>query len=230
MTQTDVRPEPAPSSPTDTLDLYREVHKGLRRALFEVCAAAGALDPADAAARDAVVTRFAELDLMLTLHHDHEDGEAFSDLVASAAPQYVGELQAGHDRAAGGLAALRRAVLELRDGGGADELYDAVTAFAADYLGHMAFEECRVMPALAAAASFEQLLAVQIGIRMAIAPTDMVVFMRSMLPAMNPAERAAMLGGMKAGAPAEIFGMFWQTAGEVLAPEELAVVAGRIGS
>ncbi len=36
----------------------------------------------------------------------------------------------------------------------------------------------------------------------------MCVFIRYMVPAMNPAERLDMLGGMHAGAPPEIFEMF----------------------
>ena len=61
-----------------TLDLYREVHKGIRRALFGVCELAGALDPDDSTARQAFVARFADLDLMLNLHHGHEDDGLFA--------------------------------------------------------------------------------------------------------------------------------------------------------
>ena len=121
-------------------------------------------------------------------------------------------------------------MIALGDGGGnVDDLYDSVASFLVDYLAHMAFEEHRVMPALSAAASFDELLALQIGIRTTMPPPDMVTFMRSMLPAMNPDERTQMLGGMKAGAPPEIFDIFWGTAAEVLSPNQLAVVASRIG-
>lgn len=78
-------------------------------------------------------------------------------------------------------------------------------------------------------ASLAELMAVQIGIRTTMPPNDMVVFMRSMLPAMNSDERTNMLGGMKAGAPPEIFDIFWSTAGDVLTADQLAVVAERIG-
>jgi hypothetical protein len=56
----------------------------------------------------------------------------------------------------------------------------------------------------------------------------MCVFLRYMLPAMNPDERAAMLGGMKAGAPPEIFELFWSVAEDCLPAEALATVANRI--
>lgn len=222
--------DPTPTS-TATIDLYREVHKGARRALFGLCEAAGTLDPADTTARDAFVGRFADLDVLLTLHHEHEDGEFFGNLIDRVAPQFTNELHAAHVKAVDDLASVRSAVIALGDGGGnAEGLYDLVASFVVDYLAHMAFEEHHVMPALAAGATFDELLAVQIGIRTAMPPSDMVRFMRSMLPAMNTDERTNMLGGMKAGAPAEIFDIFWSTAADVLTTDQLAVVAGRIGA
>ena len=154
----------------------------------------------------------------------------FGQLIETVAPQFIDDLQTAHVRAVDDLAEIRHAVIALGDGGGnVDDLYDSVASFLVDYLAHMAFEEHRVMPALSAAASFDELLAVQIGIRTTMPPPDMVTFMRSMLPAMNPDERTQMLGGMKAGAPPEIFDIFWATAAEVLSPNQLAVVASRIG-
>jgi hypothetical protein len=229
MTQTETNP--AATSTAVTLDLYREVHKGLRHALFALCEAAGSLDAADPAARAAFVTQFAVVDNMLRLHHGHEDGEHFGGLIARAAPQFTAELEVGHDKSVADLAELRAAVIALGDGGtGADELYDMVAAFVVDYLGHMAVEEHQVMPALSAATTFDDLLDVQIALRTSMPPTDMVMFMRMMLPAMNPDERTNMLGGMKAGAPPEIFAVFWAAAKEVLSPAQLAVVAQRIGA
>lgn len=228
MTQIDAEPVHVPEANV-ALDLYREVHKGIRRALFALCEAAGSLDPDDATTRDAFVARFADVDHMLTLHHDHEDGEFFGNLIAQVAPQFTAELDDAHHRAVDGLADLRRAVIALGDReGDGDELYDRIAAFLVDYLSHMAVEEHQVMPALAAGSTFDELLAVQIGIRTTMPPTDMVLFMRSMLPAMNPGERTTMLGGMKAGAPPEIFDVFWSTAADVLTADQLAAVAGRL--
>lgn len=122
-------------------------------------------------------------------------------------------------------------MITVGDGGGsADELYDQIAAFLVSYLGHMAEEEHLVMPARSAGASFDELLDAQIALRTTVPPNDMVQFMRSMLPAMNTDERTDMLGGMKAGAPPEIFSMFWSIATDALTPTQLAVVAGRIGA
>jgi len=220
----------ATATTPETLDLYREVHKGLRKALFSLCEHAGSLDPADDEARKSFVVRFAEVEKMLTQHHEHEDTAFMGDLIAAKAPDLIAEVEAGHEAIVDAVDTLRRAVISIGDGGGdADELYDLVAAFVVDYLSHMAFEEHQVMPALAAASTFDELLAVQIGVRTTALPTDVAMFMRWALPAMNPDERTAMLGGMKANAPAEVFDIFWATAGEVLTTTELAVVAARIG-
>jgi hypothetical protein len=55
------------------------------------------------------------------------------------------------------------------------------------------------------------------------------VFMGVMLPAMNPDERTAMLGGMQAGMPPGVFGVFRGAAESILGADDWAVVAARIG-
>ncbi len=222
MTQTD-------SNPT-TLDLYRKIHKALRLALYNLSETAGALDPSDMAERRAFAARFAEVDRMLTQHHGHEDGGAFGRLIKEVAPQFVEELEAGHEKSTEDLADLRSAVMAYSHGHDiADELYDRITSFVVDYLGHMAFEESQVMPELSARATPEELKNIEIGIRSSIDPSNMVVTLRWMLPAMNPQERLTMLGEMHAGAPPEIFTTYWTAAAHVLSDDELAYVSDRIG-
>ncbi|RLE21910.1 MAG: hypothetical protein DRJ50_08495, partial [Actinobacteria bacterium] len=74
------------------------------------------------------------------------------------------------------------------------------------------------------------LFEIQMNIRGSVPPPDMCVFLNYMLPAMNPDERVAMLGGMKMGAPPEIFKMFWGAAADCLGASELAVIADRVGA
>ena len=50
-----------------------------------------------------------------------------------------------------------------------------------------------------------------------------------MLPAMNLDDRAELLGGMRAGAPAEVFQGVWGLAESVLDPRDLAPLAARLG-
>ena len=107
-------------------------------------------------------------------------------------------------------------------------VYDAVVAFAADYLGHMQVEETEVMPALQRAVPVDELMAVTMQIRTSVPPPQMCVFLRYMLPAMTPDERTATLGGMKAGAPPEVFELFWGVAEAHLSQNDLATVAHRL--
>ena len=213
-----------------SVDLYREVHKGLRLALFELVRTAGALDPADRASCEAFAQLFADIDMMLQTHHTHEDGESLGTLIRASAPAAVVEaVDTDHELTEQMLSELRALVADLSNGvDNTRAIYDAVTTFVTSYLGHMEVEERQVMPALQAHASFDDLKAIEMGIRTSIPPPDMCVFMRYMLPAMNPDERTSMLGGMKMGAPPEIFQMFWETAEACLSSADVATVSARL--
>lgn len=50
-----------------------------------------------------------------------------------------------------------------------------------------------------------------------------------MLPAMNADDRTEMLGGMRANAPAEVFGGVWGLAQSVLTDADTRQLAGRLG-
>jgi hypothetical protein len=76
----------------------------------------------------------------------------------------------------------------------------------------------------------DELFKIQMNIRGSVPPPDMCIFLGYMLPAMTPDERVAMLGGMKMGAPPEIFEMFWGAASDCLTATELAAVADQLGA
>ena len=97
--------------------------------------------------------------------------------------------------------------------------------FTATYIGHLRFEEDRVMPTLNAALGNDELAELTRLIRTSVPPPEMCVFIRYMLPAMNFAERLDMLGGMHAGAPAEIFQMFRAAAQACLPADDYRAVA-----
>lgn len=213
---------------TAQIDLYREIHKGLRLALFELVQRAGALDPTDASDVESFQSLFADLDMMLVTHHGHEDGAELAALISLHAADVESSVSSGHDRAEQQMDELRSVVAGLGRTGSADVLYDLVVVFVADYLDHMQVEEKQIMPRLQAGATGEELMSLQMAIRTSVPPPDMCVFLRSMLPAMNPDERTSTLGGMQAGAPPEIFQLFWGVAEAHLAPSELAVIADRL--
>lgn len=212
-----------------TIDLYREVHKGLRRALAELTDATGSLDITDEAALAAMRTRFADLDMMLTTHHSHEEIGRLGELIAEHVDVDIARsIQDAHDWSDAALADLRNRVANVQSDRDAAALYDAVVEFVAGYLSHMNDEEQVVMPALNAGADADELGQIVMQIRMSVPPPDMCTFLRYMLPAMNPEERASTLGGMKMGAPPEIFAMFWAAAEASLDEHDLAVVTAKI--
>ena len=215
-------------------DLYREIHKAMRLALFGVITQAGRIDGADDAAVAALVDEWATVEFLLRTHHVHED-EFCDELVRVHAPQLCDELEAGHRQADADLDRLHQAASSL-SGVDASERPSALGAlhldladFAASYLVHLRFEEDQVMPALNVAMADDELEAVTNAIRGSVPPPDMCVFIRYMVPAMNPAERADMLGGMHAGAPPEVFEVFRAAAEGCLDAadyRQLAVAAG----
>lgn len=214
------------------IDLYREVHKGLRLALSDLVRLAGSLDATDAASVEAFAALFADVDMMLVTHHRHEDGGHLGELIAQHLDAEVAQsVHDAHERSDAMLEELRRSVAAL-DTGGTDtaRLYDDLVAFAAAYFIHMNVEEQQVMPVLRAGVDPDELFAITMQIRTSVPPPDMCVFLRFMLPAMTPVERAGTLGGMKAGAPPEIFEMFWTVAQRSLEPGDMADVAERIGA
>lgn len=218
----------------DGWDLYREIHKAMRYALFGVTTRAGATDPADAAAVQALVDEWRAVSFVLDGHHGHED-EHLDPLVRQHAAPLRDELEAGHARSDAAFAGIEAQVAAVSATSSADrpglllDLHLDLADATADYLGHLRFEEARVMPALNAAMGDDELEAVTNAIRGSVPPDDMCTFIRYMVPAMNLDERVDMLGGMYAGAPPEIFDMFRGAAEACLPADEFRALATRAG-
>ncbi len=84
------------------------------------------------------------------------------------------------------------------------------------------------MPALAEAVGLEALLAINGAIVGSIPPEEMATSLGLMLPAMNVDDRTELLGGMRAGAPAEVFEGVWALADSVLAPADHRALGARL--
>ena len=214
-------------------DLYREIHKGIRYALFHTTMHAGRLDVGDADDVDDLLCRCTDLVELLHLHHHHEDGFV-QPLLDVHAPALAAAVGAQHDAVESGLAELRRlgeqltTVSHLGRDTVAHRLYLHLSRFTGEYLDHQLLEELQVMPALCAAVPPSELESLHAAIVQSIAPPVMADCMSVMLPAMNVGERAEMLGAMSM-APPEVFAVFRRAAKGALTPAEFAEVATRIG-
>jgi len=232
MTITDL-PLDAPLG-TVTLDLYRDIHKAIRVELFAVTTEAGRLDPAQGIARAALAGHVHDVVELLVSHAEHEDG-AIQPALEADLPDLAERVERDHLTLEArlhdlGEMATEAAALEVVDPGGkVHRLYLALAAFTGQYLEHQDLEERVIMPALEAAIGVEAVVATHQAILAAIPPEEMGRSLALMIPAMNIDNRAELLGGMRAGAPAEVFQGVWGLTGSVLDPADLAALATRLG-
>ena len=216
------------------LDLYRDIHKGIRTELFDVTAEAGRVDPGDRGARLALAHRVDDLVELLVTHAEHEDG-AIQPALEAHLPALAERVEVDHlalEARLGDLAAWARDAADApkatrrQHGHG---VYLELASFTGAYLEHQDVEERVVMPALEDAIGVEAVGAIHGAILASIPPQQMATSLALMLPAMNVEDRTELLGGMQAGAPAEVFAGVWALAGSVLPSPDVAALAPRLG-
>ena len=216
-----------------THDLYRDVHKGIRSELFGLTSEAGRLDRGDGTARVALARRVSALRELLVSHAAHEDTHV-QPLLEEHMPALAGEVARAHARIETTLvvlddtadAAVRAPAREARHR--VHQLYLDLAVFTATYIEHEEVEERLVMPALEAAVGPDTVVAVHQAIVSSIPPDELATDLGIMLPAMNIEDRTELLGGMQAGAPAEVFAGVWALARSVLDERDTVALARRL--
>jgi hypothetical protein len=215
------------------VDLYRDIHKGIRSELFALTEKAGNLDPADRSDRadlSAHVDRVVEL---LVSHAAHED-DFVQPAIERHLPDLAEQVESDHHRLEARIGVLAEQAADAVDAPGdprghAHRLYVELASFTSTYLAHQDLEERVIMPALEDAIGPDANLAIHQAIVGSIPPEEMARSLAIMLPAMNVDDRAELLGGIQAGAPAEAFAGVWSLAGSVLPPRDVEVLATRLG-
>jgi len=142
-------------------------------------------------------------------------------LVRDAAPELAKEFAAEHDdqeaRLPGLLAALESIDVNAADAEQKGHAFVVqLSRVAGELLTHMADEELELNPALWAAKTEVQLHEAEQQLVGSIPPEKMVRYLRWMLPAMNPGERAGFLALL----PPPVFGFVREVAKQVLTPAE----------
>ena len=205
----DTPASPAQDAPP-RFDLYTTIHKALRALMADTLLAVGRMDTEDELEFAHVTERVLELLQFCAGHLMHEDRFVHPVLEARASGA-SGPAGEDHKRHQQDIARLAGAVQAIRAGAPAQRpaqalaLYRELSLFVAENFEHMHREETEHQDALWAAYSDDELLDVHNRLVASIAPEEMLFTMRWMVPFMNPAERAAVLGGMRAQAPAEAF-------------------------
>ncbi|GMV16451.1 MAG: hypothetical protein HS104_19025 [Polyangiaceae bacterium] len=212
-------------NPVERHDIYRLAHKGLRSLMSHVLLELGRLDAGDP--RD-VAEVLGELRLLLGLclsHLTHENAFIHAAMEARR-PGSAGradEEHVAHERALERLESLARAVERADEASRAracHRLYAEMGYFVAENLEHMLREETEHNAVLWACYTDQEILEIEHALVGSIAPDKMMSFMRWMLPAMSPAERARMLSGIRAGAPPEVFAAILAGVEPALAPRD----------
>lgn len=216
-----------------TFDLYRDIHKGIRAEMFRVTELAGSLDPSDRRARTAFAAEVEGLVQNLESHAAHEDN-AVQPALEAARPDLAATIAADHhalDARYHDLRTVASAAVDATSNArvAMHEAYLELASFTSVYLAHQHTEEQVVMPALEAAIGVEAVMTIHGHIISSIPPQEMAASLAFMLPAMNLDDRAELLGGMRANAPAPVFEGIWGLAGSVLTAGDYAALGARLG-
>ena len=215
------------------VDLYRDIHKGIRSELFAVTERAGQVDPSDRADKATLATHVHAVVELLVSHAEHED-DHIQPVLELHLPRLAEQVESDHERLEARIALLAEQAADIVEGpgnsrGNAHRLYVELAAFTSTYLAHQDLEERVIMPSLEEVIGADAGLAIHQAIVGSIPPQDMAKSLAIMLPAMNIDDRTDLLGGMQAGAPAEVFTAVWSLATSVLDARDLESLAARLG-
>jgi hypothetical protein len=183
---------------TPRFDLYAHIHKALRLFMMDTLQHLSRLDVHDT---DDLVAGLAQLEAMLdaALHHVQRENEFVHPAIEARNPGASLGIAAEHDDHLEAIAALRAEALALRtlpSPAAAHRLYRHFAAFVAENFEHMGVEETRHNQALWAAYTDEELLGLHGRILATVGPREMSEMLRWMVPALTPAERALVIGGL----------------------------------
>lgn len=216
-------------------NLYATIHKGLRGAQSALLARLGALDAADDAEVAAIADDLARVVRLGRKHLAHENLHIHGVIEAHSAGA-TSRLADDHDHHERDFDVLEAMLAALRTAPAADRaplaraLYLRYSQFLAEDFEHMLEEETETLSLLHRLFSDEELQAIEMAIIGSVDPETMLDFLRIMIPAMNPAERIGMLGGMKAGMPQPVFAAVVDAAVKpVLTEAQFGAVASALG-
>jgi hypothetical protein len=217
MTRTLTRPAAPATSHTTTakpaaprVDLYAPIHKALRNLMTDTLGRVGRMDVDDAGETQDTL---AQVDMLLSLCEGHVRHENDFMHPAIEARQAAGSKRIAdeHVEHLESIAELRAEVQALRQVATeqrpmlALRLYRHLALFVAENFRHMHIEETAHNAALWTHYSDFELLQLHQRLTASIDPREMLEIGRWMVPALNPAERAMVVNGMKGEAPPEAF-------------------------
>lgn len=189
------------------VDIYNFPHKGIRNLISQVSFMAGNTDYSNQHALDELKKKAGELILILNLHLHSEEEDLLPALEAKLAGSTRDNLEE-HEL-------LEKTVGQISDSLGkitvkaspieGVQWCSMLTGFQAKYLDHMAMEESEMNPLIWNHFTDEELMGIHGKIMSKLAPEQIVLWFKYIVPALNPMERTIILSGFKANAPEEFF-------------------------
>ena len=215
------------------VDLYRDIHKGIRAELFAITTAAGSIDPADRFDRAALADHVGSVATVLESHAHHEDA-VIDPALQTHLPDLASEINDDHERleaAFDRIADLANSVVDAPTGDQrrlAQLLHLDLARFTSAYLDHIDLEERVVMQRLEQLLGVDAVAAMHGAIVSSIPPEEMASSLAFMLPAMNVDDRTELLVGMRMAAPPEAFDATLGLARSVLRPADFRALGERL--
>ena len=198
------------ASAAPRVDLYAPIHKALRNFMCDTLCQVGRVDVNDA---DELQQALAQCDQLLALceAHVHHENRFMHPAIEGRQPAGSKRIAHEHEEHLQSIAELRDEVGSVRAAATAAapalalRLYRHLALFVAGNFQHMHVEETAHNAALWAHYSDVELMQLHGRLMASIDPREHLQVGRWMLPALTPAERSAVVGGMKAEAPPEAF-------------------------
>jgi hemerythrin-like domain-containing protein len=193
-------------STSSRFDIYAPIHKALRLFMSDTLLAIGRLDLGDPQDLAAGLDQLEALLEGASRHLSHEN-EFIHPAIEACSGGLSHRIAGEHQAHLEAIAALRAQAVALRAAPGATaahRLYRQLAAFVAENFEHMDVEETRHNQVLWAAYGDAELQAIEGRILASIGPQEMGQWLRWMLPAFSPAERAQLIVGLPPEAQAPV--------------------------
>jgi Hemerythrin HHE cation binding domain len=213
-------------TPAPRVDLYRMIHKVLRKQMFDVVYAVGRTDVSDDLDFHAALDQVNALCEGMSQHLQKENNYVHPAMEARS-PGSTRQILDEHFEHIEELDFVRAEVARIREipvtarRNEMHRLYLHLTHFVAENLKHMRHEEMEHNAVLWAKYSDAELMAIEQRIIANVAPAEMMTILAVAIPAQSHQERVSMLGGMKQSEmPRQAFEAIVQIARETLSTRD----------
>jgi hypothetical protein len=199
-----------PAAPAPRVDLYAAIHKALRHGMTDTLHRIGRMDVFDAKDMADALGRLGAL-LDMCVSHIHHENDFVHTAIEARQPRGASRTADDHLEHFESIEALRADVVTLQQAASpqrltlALRLYRHLALFVAENFQHMHVEETHNNALLWAHYDDAELMELHHRLVASIPPAENLEVARWMVPAVSPFERALIVGGMKASAPAPAF-------------------------